>query len=212
MKFILIGAPGTGKGTKAKLIAERLKIPHISTGDLFREHVRNNTKYAEQINSYISKGNLVPDELTIKLLNERLKSKDCKKGYILDGFPRNIEQAKKIDEVNHVLLFDCDANILVSRLTARRICKNCGEIYNLESIRPKKEGKCDKCTSVLIHRDDDKEEVIRDRLKIYEKQTKPLLNFFKDKIKKFDANSSVEESKQEILNFLEEMENDKNTV
>lgn len=203
MKLVLIGAPGCGKGTRAKFISEKFGIPQISTGDLFRENLKNNTEYAEEIRSFIDKGNLVPDELTVKLLKSRLEKDDCVNGYILDGFPRTLEQAKYLDEINHVLFFDCSEDVLIERLSGRRVCKGCGEIYHAVYIKPKVEGKCNNCSEELIQRDDDKEEVIVDRLKVYGKQTEPLLGFFEGKIKRFDASLELEESIQEIINFLE---------
>lgn len=203
MKLVLIGAPGSGKGTRAKFISKRFGIPQISTGDLFRENLKNETEYASEIRSFIDKGNLVPNELTVRLLKERLKEEDCVSGYILDGFPRNLEQAKYLDGVDHVLFFDCSEDVLIKRLSGRRVCKGCGGIYHAVDIKPKVDGECDNCSEKLIQRDDDKEEVVRDRLKIYSKSTEPLLGFFEEKVKRFDASSELEDSVGEIISFLE---------
>ena len=202
MKIVLIGGPGSGKGTRAKHMAKHLDLPHISTGDIFRHHLENKTEHADEIKSFIDFGNLVPDSLTIKLLKKRLEEDDCKVGFILDGFPRTMEQAKGMDIPEHVLFFDCHEDTLVDRLGNRLMCQDCKHIYNLKGQRPKVENKCDSCEGDLIQREDDKEEVIRDRLKVYKKQTEPVLDFFGNKVTKFDTGKEVEESVEEILTFL----------
>ena len=202
MKIVLIGGPGSGKGTRAKHMASHLNLPHISTGDIFRHHLENDTEHAVEIKSFTEQGNLVPDSLTIKLLKKRLEEDDCKVGCILDGFPRTVEQAKGMDSPDHVLFFDCHEDTLVDRLGNRLMCQGCKHIYNLKGQQPKVENKCDHCEDDLIQREDVKEEVIRDRLKVYKKQTEPVLDFFGNKVTKFDTGKEVEESVEEILKFL----------
>ncbi len=202
MRIVLIGGPGSGKGTRAKHMAKHLSLPHISTGDIFRHHLEQDTEHAAEIRSFIDFGNLVPDSLTIKLLKKRLAEDDCQSGFILDGFPRTMEQAMGMDLPEHVLFFDCHEDTLVDRLGNRLSCKDCKQIYNLKGQKPKVENKCDHCEGDLIQREDDKEEVIRDRLKVYKKQTEPVLDFFGEKVTKFDTGKEVEESVEEILAFL----------
>jgi len=205
MKIVLIGGPGSGKGTMAKLISKEFDIPHISTGDLCRNHVKEKGKHSEYIKKCLKDGNLVSDEVTLELLNEKLEKNDCEENFILDGFPRTIEQAKKLGDVDHVLFFNCSEDILIRRLTSRRICKNCGQIYNLKNknLLPKIKNKCDKCSSELIQRNDDKEEIISSRIDVYKKQTKPLLQFYQEKLKEFDVSKDMDDnSMKEIFGFL----------
>lgn len=163
----------------------KLGIPAIATGDIFRELVKEETPLSKEVNAYMSKGELVPDNVTIKVLKERLAKRDCKKGFILDGYPRTIEQAEalgnvaKIDAVVHLLVPEW---VIVERLSSRRICKNCGAVYNIRFLKPRKEGVCDKCGGELYQRIDDTPKVIKDRLRIYEKQTRPLLEYYEGKV------------------------------
>lgn len=194
MRLIFLGAPGVGKGTYASRISKELGIAHISTGDLLREEVKNETQLGKKAKVYMEKGELVPDELVNKILKERLKKKDCEKGFILDGYPRTIEQAKeleKITKIDLVLNITLKKEILIKKISARRICKTCGKIYNIADINedgirmppilPKKEGICDDCGGELHQRPDDDQKVIEERLKVYEKQTKPLIDYYKKK-------------------------------
>lgn len=194
MKVIFLGPPGVGKGTYASRISPQLGIPHISTGDLFREAVKNQTELGLKAKSYIDEGGLVPDELTMEMLEERFAQGDCKNGFILDGFPRTLNQARLLDgmeEIDMVINFILPKDILIEKLSARRTCRNCGDIYNvadinrngvvMPSVLPKKEGVCDKCGGELYQRDDDKAEVIEKRLGVYEENTKPLIDYYRGK-------------------------------
>lgn len=194
MRIIFLGPPGSGKGTYSSRIAPQLKIPHISTGDLFRNEIERGTGLGKKIKNIIDAGNLVPDDIVMQVLKERMSKPDCKNGFILDGFPRTLNQAKaldkiaKIDIVINLVLPD---NILIKKISARRQCRKCGEIYNLADIRegdihmppilPKKQGICDKCGGELYQRDDDREKVVRERLGVYKKQTAPLIDYYKKK-------------------------------
>ena len=194
MRLIFLGPPGVGKGTYASRIGPKLGIPHISTGDLFRENIKKETELGKKAREYMDKGVLVPDELTVEMLKERISRPDCGKGFILDGFPRTIPQAEALDritEIDRVVNITLREDIIVRKIAARRICRNCGEIYNVADIRegdlvmppllPEKEGICDKCGGELYQRDDDREEVVRDRLKVYEKNTAPLIDYYRKK-------------------------------
>mgnify|MGYP003299602465 CR=1 FL=1 len=181
-----MGAPGAGKGTQAALIKEAYQIPHISTGDMFREAMRNQTKVGLEAKKYIDQGMLVPDSVTNALVKERLSQADCKKGFLLDGFPRNIPQAEALDEIfkeldiklDAVINIDVDFSILVDRVVGRRICPKCGAGYHVTSLKPKKDGICDVCGSELIQRKDDNEETIKTRLSVYSSQTQPLIEYY----------------------------------
>ncbi len=184
MRIILLGAPNAGKGTYASRLKEIYKIPHISTGDLLREAIKNNIKEGREAKKFMDRGKFVPDELIINLLKERLSQPDAKKGIFLDGFPRTIEQAKILDKligIDAVLNFDVNEEVALARSENRRICKNCGEIFNIVGIPPKKEGICDKCGGQLYQRDDDKEEIMKKRIKDYYEKTSPLIKFYNDK-------------------------------
>ncbi|MFQ5647685.1 MAG: adenylate kinase [Candidatus Aenigmatarchaeota archaeon] len=194
MRLIFLGPPGVGKGTYASRIGPKMGIPHISTGDLFREHMKNETELGKRAKEFIDRGELVPDEITIQMLQERLSRPECEKGFILDGFPRTAPQAEALDritEIDKVVNITLREDIIVRKIAARRICRDCGEIYNLADIRegeivmppllPKKEGICDKCGGEIYQRDDDREEVVRDRLKVYEKNTAPLIEYYRKK-------------------------------
>jgi adenylate kinase len=192
MRLIFLGPPGVGKGTYASRIGPKMEIPHISTGDLFRENIKNETEIGLKAKEYMDRGVLVPDELTIQMLKQRIEQPDCGKGFILDGFPRTIPQAEALDlitKIDRVVNITLREDIIVRKIAARRICRNCGEIYNVADIRegdlvmppllPEKEGICDKCGGELYQRDDDREEVVRDRLKVYEKNTAPLIDYYR---------------------------------
>ena len=189
MKLLIVGRPGAGKGTQASMIGSYYQIPHISTGEIFREAIKEGTKLGALAKSYIDAGNLVPDEVTIGLVEERLLQDDCKKSFLLDGFPRNLNQAKALDKflVEHnldldlVLNVDVEEDVLVKRMTGRRVCKGCGETYNLLFNPPLKAGVCDKCGAELFQRSDDTEGTFRNRLNVYEENTAPLINFYDKK-------------------------------
>lgn len=186
MRIILLGPPGSGKGTQAKLLSKKYSIPHIAMGDILREEVAKKTPLGKKVNIYMSKGELVPDEIVIEVLKKRLQEADCVNGFILDGFPRTLNQAKALDNMLNELNLKIDAVIyidvpdeeIMKRLSLRRTCKVCGRIYNLHYNPPKQDGKCDVCGGELIIRDDDKPEVIKNRLKVYNDQTKPLVNYY----------------------------------
>lgn len=183
MKFIFLGPPGAGKGTVAKKFNEGYNIPHISTGDLFREEVKNKTELGIKISNILSSGGLVPDSITIEIIKERIENSDCKNGYILDGFPRTISQAQSLEKENpidFVIFFNISDQDVKKRLTGRRVCEKCGAIYNIYFNKPKKDGICDIDNAKLITRDDDNEESISKRLEIYHSQTLPLIDFYKN--------------------------------
>ena len=206
MKIILLGAPGSGKGTLAKKISKDFDIPQISTGDLFRAIVKEDSELASKVREIMQSGGLVPDEVTIEIVKERIAKDDCKKGFILDGFPRTVNQAKALEgisQIDTVILVDLANEIIIDRLSARRTCSNCGEIY---SVQDNPENVCKKCNSPLIQRDDDKPETIRHRLEVYEQNTSPLINFYSDRIFKVSSAGSPEETYSPVKTFLSEME------
>lgn len=206
MNLILLGPPGTGKGTQAEKLSEKLGIPHISTGDLFRElAAEGNPLGVEARDKYWGKGNLVPDDVTIKLAEERLEKTDCKKGFILDGFPRTIPQAQALDKItaiDYVIDIESSDRTIIKRLTNRRQCSKCKKIYGID-VPPKQEGTCDECGGKLIQRDDDKEEVVKDRLNVYRKQTKPLIRYYRHKVKIVDGEQPIQKILDDILRAVE---------
>lgn len=189
MRLIMLGAPGAGKGTQAKRVAAKYNIPHISTGDIFRDNIKNKTDLGIKAKGYIDKGLLVPDELVVDIVADRLLQEDCKEGFILDGFPRTIPQAKSLDEALESMKTKIDYAInihvpdenIVRRMSGRRACLNCGATYHIKYNPPKKENICDNCTRELILRDDDKEETVLKRLDVYHKQTSPLIDYYEEK-------------------------------
>lgn len=186
MKIIMLGAPGAGKGTQAKMIAEKFQIPHVSTGDIFRANIKNGTELGKEAKKYMDQGQLVPDELTVKILLDRVAQADCANGYVLDGFPRTIPQAEVLDEalsklgekIDFAINVDVPDENIVRRMSGRRACLSCGATYHIEHIPPKKEGICDVCGQPLVLRDDDKPETVLNRLKVYHDQTQPLIDFY----------------------------------
>ena len=193
--FIFLGPPGAGKGSLAVKVAEDYKIPHISTGDIFRANIKAQTPLGVKVKAIIDSGSLVSDELTFELVKDRLAQDDCKNGYILDGFPRTIPQAemleKLVDDVK-VVNFEIKDEIVIRRLSTRRVCKACGANFNVLTLPPKVEGICDKCCGELYQRDDDKQESILHRMDVYREQTEPLINFYKEKGKITDLDASIE--------------------
>jgi len=189
MRLVLLGAPGAGKGTQAKKLIEKYRIPQISTGDILRKAVTDGTPLGKEAKSYMDKGELVPDSVVIGLVKERLGKDDCKEGFILDGFPRNTSQAQTLDGVlammntpiTVALSVDVDKDDLMKRLTGRRTCKKCQQMYNVFSSPSKKDGVCDKCGGELFQRDDDKEATIKNRLDVYDKSTAPLIEYYRKK-------------------------------
>jgi adenylate kinase len=202
MRIILLGAPGVGKGTQAKKIMNRYPIPQISTGDILRAAVRNATALGQEAKRYMDRGELVPDKVIMGMIRERLRENDCKKGFILDGFPRTIQQAEGLDallaelglHLDAVIDIDVDYEKIVARLTNRRSCARCGADYNLLSNPPNEDGTCRKCGGAIIQRDDDNEATIRNRLAVYESQTRPLKSFYKAKglLRSIDGDRAVD--------------------
>ncbi len=213
MRLVLLGAPGAGKGTQAKKIIEKNPIPQISTGDLLRAAVAAGTALGKEAKSYMDKGELVPDSVVLGMVEERLKQDDCKKGYILDGFPRNTKQAEALDNMlgslnmslTAALSVDVQFDLLMKRLTGRRTCKSCGQMFNIYSNAPKKDGACDKCGGELFQRDDDREETIKKRLEVYNAQTAPLIDYYgkKNILKSVDGGTgSIDEIFVKVCNAL----------
>ncbi len=189
MKIIMLGAPGAGKGTQAKMIADKYGIPHVSTGDIFRANIKNGTALGMEAKKYMDQGLLVPDELTVKILLDRVAKEDCSCGYVLDGFPRTIPQAEvlesALEEINDKIDFAINVDVpdenIIKRMSGRRACLNCGATYHVEYIPPKAEGICDACGRELVLRDDDRPETVGNRLDVYHKQTQPLIDFYSAK-------------------------------
>jgi|Deesub1362B_J571_1020462.scaffolds.fasta_scaffold00104_22 adenylate kinase len=213
MRIVLLGAPGAGKGTQAKKMVEKYGIPQISTGDILRKAVADGTPLGKEAKQYMDKGELVPDSVVIGLVKERLAQDDCKKGFILDGFPRNTSQAETLDKVLEemgvplqvALSVDVDFDVLMKRLTGRRTCRQCGQMYNIYYNPPKQEGVCDKCGGELYQRDDDKEETIRKRLEVYEAQTAPLIEYYDKKgiLKRVNGVGNIDEIFANICAILD---------
>ena len=186
MRLILLGPPGAGKGTQAIVLSKKYGIPHISTGDILREAVKKDLPLGKRAMSFMGKGELVPDEIVTGIIVERLKIDDAKKGFILDGFPRTLKQAQALDEalkkesiyIDLILYFETSPEVAIARLSGRSVCKVCGYNYHISNIPPKKTGICDQCGGGLFQRPDDKEETVRNRLKVYEDQTKPLVDYY----------------------------------
>ncbi len=215
MNLILLGPPGSGKGTQAKLIVEKYGIPQISTGDMLREAVAKGTELGKEAKKYMDAGQLVPDEVVIGIVKERLQQPDCEKGFILDGFPRTIAQAEALDKILEEMGKKIDAVIniqvpeeeVVKRIVYRRTCKNCGAVYHLIYNPPKEDNKCDKCGGELYQRDDDKEETVRKRYKVYKEQTEPLVEYYAKKgiLYNIDGTKSIEEVFAEIDSILQKL-------
>lgn len=218
LKLIFIGAPGVGKGTYAKKIGPKLGIPHISSGDLVREEIKKQTDWGKKVKVLYDQGKLAPDEMVVSLIKERLKKPDAQKGFIFDGFPRNLEQAKileKITPIDIVLHVDLPEPVLIKKITARRVCEKCGEIYNVTDIdelgikmpalMPKKEGICDKCGGKLIQRSDDTEAIVKQRLMFYHKLTDPIIMYYTKKglVKVFRATGGPNEMVPKIMALLQ---------
>ena len=184
MKIVVLGSPGVGKGTYTQDLVLTLKLPHLSTGDLFRQHIKSNTSLGKKAQEYISQGKLVPDEVTIELVKDRLQKADAQKGFILDGFPRTIPQAEALQHItalDMVLNFTADKEVIMQHLGGRIICRKCGRIYHKVNIIPQKEGECDLCHGELYQREDDQPKAIEKRLLLYQQQTAPLIEYYKKK-------------------------------
>ena len=204
MNVILLGAPGAGKGTQAVRIAAAMNIPHISTGDIFRKNIKEKTPVGLKAKSYIDRGQLVPDEVVVEIVQQRIDEDDCKNGFLLDGFPRTIAQAEALDRltnIDNVINLEVDLDKLVDRITGRRVCEKCGESYHVST---KKDDICEKCGGKLIQRADDTEETVKSRLNVYKNETAPLINFYKNQgvLKNVDGMKSIEEVFEEISKAL----------
>ena len=214
MKIIMLGAPGAGKGTQAKKIADKYQVPHISTGDIFRANIKNGTELGMKAKTYMDQGLLVPDELVVDLLVDRIKQADCVNGYLLDGFPRTIPQAECLDEalaakgeaIDYAIDVDVPDENIINRMSGRRACVACGATYHIVHIPTKVEGICDRCGEGLILRDDDKPETVKNRLNIYHEQTQPLIDFYTEKgvLKEVDGTVDMKDVFQAIVNILGE--------
>jgi adenylate kinase len=214
MKIIMLGAPGAGKGTQAKKIADRYQIPHISTGDIFRANIKNGTELGKKAKSYMDAGNLVPDSLTLDLVMDRIAQEDCKNGYVFDGFPRTIPQAEALkgalDAIGQTIDYAIDIEVpdenIINRMGGRRACVSCGATYHIQFAAPKVEGVCDRCGGTLTLRDDDKPETVKKRLDVYHEQTQPLIDCYKEEgcLVTVDGTKDVEEVLQSILKLLGE--------
>lgn len=212
MRIIMLGAPGAGKGTQAKKIAEKYGIPHISTGDIFRANIKNGTELGKKAKTYMDQGLLVPDELTCDLVVDRIKQDDCKNGFILDGFPRTIPQAEALDaalskmgeKMDYAIDVDVPDENIVRRMGGRRVCLNCGATYHIVSIPTKVEGICDKCGSEVVLRDDDKPETVQKRLSVYHEQTQPLIDYYNRQgiLKTVNGTRPLEEVFADIVTIL----------
>lgn len=214
MKIIMLGAPGAGKGTQAKMIADKYEIPHISTGDIFRANIKNGTELGMEAKKYMDQGLLVPDELTVKILLDRVAKDDCEKGYVLDGFPRTIPQAEVLDEalaklgdkIDYAVNVDVPDENIVRRMSGRRACLSCGATYHIEHVPPKAEGVCDRCGKELVLRDDDKAETVKNRLNVYHEQTQPLIEFYEKKgvLKSVDGTVDMQDVFAAVVSILGE--------
>lgn len=214
MKVVMLGAPGAGKGTQAEMIADKYGIPHVSTGDIFRANIKEGTELGKEAQTYMNKGLLVPDELTVKILLDRVAKDDCRNGYVLDGFPRTISQAETLDKalnelgdaIDFAINVDVPDEHIVSRMSGRRACVECGATYHIVHIPPKTDGICDKCGKELVLRDDDKPETINKRLDVYHEQTQPLIDFYgrKGVLKTIDGTVDMQDVFAAIIEILGE--------
>lgn len=212
MNIVLLGPPGAGKGTQAKMIVQKYSIPHISTGDIFRKNISEETPLGKKAKEYIDQGLLVPDELTIDIVKDRLQQNDCKEGFLLDGFPRTVFQAEALDsflksfekEVEVGLLIEVPRKDILNRMTGRRMCRNCGASYHVTFNPTKVEGKCDLCGGDVVQRKDDTEDTVKERLNVYDKQTQPLIDYYKkyDKLKEVDGTQDINKVFEDVIDIL----------
>lgn len=212
MRLILLGPPGAGKGTQASVLSGLLGVPHISTGDIFRRAIQEGTPLGKKVEAYLKSGGLVPDELTVEIVKERLSQPDCQRGFLLDGFPRTIPQAQALDawleargeKLDAVINLQVSEEELMARLTGRRICPQCGATYHLKYDPPQRDEICDRCGSPLIQREDDRPETVSKRLATYRQQTQPLINYYKERnlLKGVDGNGDIQEVTQSIIQML----------
>lgn len=212
MKIIMLGAPGAGKGTQAKRIAQRYGIPHVSTGDIFRANIKNGTELGMKAKAYMDAGNLVPDEITIGMLLDRIHEADCEKGYVLDGFPRTIPQAESLtaalkergEKMDYAIDVDVPDENIINRMSGRRACLACGATYHIAYNPPKKEGVCDQCGEPLVLRKDDKPETVKNRLEVYHQQTQPLIDYYKKEgiLDQVDGTQNMDQVFEDIVKIL----------
>ncbi|MCT4565502.1 MAG: adenylate kinase [Maledivibacter sp.] len=212
MRLILLGPPGAGKGTQAAKIISKYNVPHISTGDIFRKNIKEGTELGKKAKEYMDKGLLVPDELVVAIVEDRLKEADCKNGFLLDGFPRTVNQAKALDEVltnmnislDRVINIKVDKEKLVERAIGRRICRDCGLAYHIKFNKSQDEGKCDSCGGELYQRNDDKEETVSKRIQVYLNETAPLIDYYSGKgiIEDIDGQQHIDKVFEEIVSAL----------
>lgn len=210
MNIIFLGAPGAGKGTQAEIISERLSIPQISTGNILREALKSGTENGLKAKAFIEAGQLVPDEIVIGILQDRIAQEDCVNGFILDGFPRTIAQAEALDSmgiaIDRVIDIEVADEAIERRLSGRRVCEACGSSYHMDHKKPAVEGVCDKCSGTLVQRKDDKPETVRERLKVYHEQTEPLKEYYKNKgtLREVNGSAEIAAITAEALAFLED--------
>lgn len=208
MRLLIVGAPGAGKGTQSKLISEKLNIPHISTGDILRNEISSNSELGKKVKHFVDNGLLVPDDLIADVLLNEIKKEKYRNGYILDGFPRNINQVKIMEEkgilIDKVIFIDTSEEEIMKRITGRRVCQNCGQVYNIYYNPPKTENKCDKCSNNLVQREDDKEEVVRNRLKTFREATIPVIDYYSKKgiLFRINGDKNFDDIKNEIFEVL----------
>ncbi|NMB26535.1 MAG: adenylate kinase [Tissierellia bacterium] len=213
MRLVLLGPPGAGKGTQASAIVKKYNIPHISTGDIFRANIKAGTELGKKAKEYMDKGLLVPDDLVVSIVKERLAENDCKEGFLLDGFPRTVNQGEALDieleqmglKLDKVVNIDVEREVLIERAIGRRICKSCGATYHIKFNPPKEEGICNVCEGKLFQRDDDKKETVERRIEVYQKQTKPLIDYYTKKrlILNVDGSKPIDILFEEIIKALE---------
>ena len=210
MIIILMGPPGSGKGTQAVILSEKLKIPHVSTGNIFRHELSNNTPLGQKAQSYMDSGELVPDSVVTDMVNERISKEDCEEGYILDGFPRTIPQAESFESIlkdkgvsiDYVFNLEVEDDILIKRLTGRMACEDCGKDFNTYSSPPKIENLCDVCEGSLVSRSDDNEETVKNRLGVYKQETMPLIEFYGDRVTGVEGKGTPQQTLDDILNTI----------
>ena len=213
MKIVMLGAPGAGKGTQAQRIAERFGIPHVSTGDIFRANIKNQTELGRQVKAIIDAGQLVPDELTIGMLMDRIHEDDCADGYVLDGYPRTIPQAESLtkalaktgEAIDYAINIDVPDEHIIDRMGGRRSCPGCGAMYHIVYNAPQQDGVCDACGGSLVIRDDDKPETVKNRLRVYHEQTRPLIDYYSGQgsLKTVDGTQPIEDVYSDIVGILE---------
>lgn len=212
MKLVVLGAPGAGKGTQAVILAEKLKVPHISTGDIFRSNIKEGTPLGKLAKQYIDSGALVPDDVTIGIVKDRLQKPDCKNGFILDGFPRTIAQAQSLDDMlasmqtklDSVLDLEVEDEVIIKRLSGRRVCPDCSASYHIDFNPPKKDAICDSCGAKLIQREDDREQTVINRLKTYHAQTEPLIGYYRGEgiLKEAQGKGQIADTTIEVFKAL----------